>query len=63
MQVKYLQNGNGRVIGRLETSDNGDQRLFNESNRMVGQYIACVDCTQKANGAFVAKGNIVMTLL
>lgn len=63
MERQEIREPNGRIVGFLETLDNGDiqARVFN--GRIVGFYRKASNTTTDFLGRIIARGNIVVSLI
>jgi len=64
MQTEYIKEFNGRIIGILETLDNGDQQVRDFNTRFIlGYYRAKYNHTTDFYGRVVSSGNTVVQFL
>lgn len=53
----------GRIIGKIDTLDNGDRIAKDFYGRIVGKYIKSMNVTRDFYGRIIAKGDSVVSTL
>ncbi|MBQ3419866.1 MAG: hypothetical protein IJH31_07030 [Erysipelotrichaceae bacterium] len=63
MERQEIREPNGRIVGFLETLDNGDIQARVIDGRIVGFYRKASNTTIDISGRIIARGNIVASLI
>ena len=64
MTQEYIRDFSGKILGIIETFDNGDQLARDFSSRMIlGYYRAGPNHTTDFYGRVIAKGNCVVSFI
>lgn len=63
MAKETLRDFQGRIIGYIETYPNGNKRLTDFHNRILGTYEKSLNVTKDFYGRIVAKGDCLTMLL
>ena len=62
-QSILLRDRNGKIIGRLTLSENGDKMLRDFEGKILGRYHAKTNLTTDFNGRIVGRGDVLTILL
>jgi hypothetical protein len=63
MSSQLIKNNNGHVLAKIETSNNGDQKLYNSNGHYLGEYRVNSNGTFNSNGHQIGYGNLLATLI
>ncbi len=63
MSTEYLRNNYGHQLGRIETDNNGNQRIYNNHGHYQGEYRQSTNTTHNIYGHQIGYGNLLVTLL
>lgn len=63
MQEQILKDWRGRIIGYIQTQQNGDAKIYDFYRRLLGTYSKALDVTRDFYGRPIAKGNQLSMLL
>ena len=60
---QYLKNNNGHQLARVDTDNQGNQKIYNNSGHYLGEYRVKTNTTHNSNGHQIGYGNLLTTLL
>lgn len=63
MSRQLLKDRSNNVIGEIVDESNGNQRVLDRTGKLKGWYNAHSNQTMDSSGRFVAKGNMLTSLL
>jgi hypothetical protein len=63
MQREHIKDWTGKIIGTLETKNNGDKVIKDFYGRIKGTYVKKLDMTKDFYGRPVGKGDQLISLL
>ena len=63
MEEITIRDFNNRIIGYIQTQQNGDAKIYDFYRRLLGTYNKALDITKDFYGRPIAKGNQLSMLL
>lgn len=63
MDKQYVRDAKGRILGYIQTENDGRQKAFDYKGRLLGTYYPNRNTTNDFYGRIVFKGNAIYSLI